>query len=265
MTARALVAVVALVAASCTVDVAAHTLTVVDAQEENFWEDGDEPYVAVIEWRVIPGTAGSASARFLGNLSELHSGADDGDVMAIPAGQGAVHFEDVQHSTFEALLQQGIVPELVGTVIVAMESDFTPWGTINDLMEDVESALESELVDQIVPLTVAQLTNPEDVAEALSAAAANVEAAVTPGVWDSILLFLGSLGNPDDPIGVGFTVWIAAYGPLGQFIDSALLSALPSNATGGVWHSSTAPIHSSLTFSGDGATYRVDLTATAGV
>ena len=109
----------------------------------------------------------SASAEFVGNLDELGSGADDGAVLSIPAAMGAVTFENVQSSYLEALLTWGVVPELVGTVMVVMESDFTPWGTINNLMEDVESALQTELVNQVEPLTIAQLTNPEAIADAL--------------------------------------------------------------------------------------------------
>ncbi|MEQ8841372.1 MAG: hypothetical protein RIB98_10345 [Acidimicrobiales bacterium] len=259
-----LVLLLALLAAACTVDVGATTLTVVQAQEDGFFENGDEPYVAVIKWRVIPGTAGSASAEFIGNLAELGSGADDGAVLSIPSSMGAVQFPNVQNSTFDDLIAFGKVPELVGTVMIVMESDLTPWGTINNLMNDVESALQAELVNQVEPLTIAQLTDPQAVAAALTTAAANVEAAVTPGIWDSILLFLGSLGNPDDPIDVGFTVWVAAYGPLGQLIDQNLLSALPPGSTGGVWFNSVEPISTTVRFSGDGAIYDVDLVATTG-
>lgn len=258
-----LLVALALVAAACTIDVGATSLTVVQAQEDGFLQNGDEPYVATIQWRVVPGTPGSASTRFIGNLQELASGADDGAVLSIPSAMGSVHFEDVQNSTFEALIGQGLVPELVGTVLVVMESDLTSWGTINSLMNDVAAALLTELRDQIEPLTITQLTDPEAVASALSQAAANVEAAVTPGVWDSILLWLGSLGNPDDPIGVGFTVWVAAYGALGQFIEAGMLSALPANATGGAWSVDLAPITDTLRFSGDGAVYDVSVTATA--
>lgn len=257
-----LVLLLALVAAACTVQVGATELTVVQAQEDGFLQNGDEPYVAVIKWRVIPGTAGSASAEFIGNLQELGSGMDDGDSASIPAAMGTVDFPDIQFSTFEDLLLQGLVPELVGTVMVVMESDLTPWGTINNLMNDVEDALETELVNQVEPLTIAQLTDPQQVADALTTAAANVEAAVTPGVWDSILLFLGSLGNPDDPIAVGFTVWVASYGALGDLIESSLVGVLPPNATGGVWWQDLGAKSETMTFSGDGAIYEVDITAT---
>ena len=257
-----LLLLLAMLAAACTVDVGATTLTVVQAQEDGFFENGEGCDVAVIKWRVIPGTAGSASAEFIGNLQELGSGADDGAVLSIPSSMGAVTFAGVQSSTLNQLLTQGIVPELVGTVMVVMESDLTPWGTINNLMNDVEAALQSELVSQVEPLTIAQLTDPAAVADALSTAAANVEAAVTPRIWDSIRLFLGPLGTPAAPIDVGFTVWIAAYGSLGQLIEGSLLSALPAGATGGVWWNTTDPISTTMRFSGDGAIYDVAITAT---
>lgn len=256
----AIVAALAVLATACQLDVAATQLHVVQSQEDGLFGNGDEPYVAVIQWRVIPGTAGSTEVSFLGNLAELGSGMDDGDSASIPASMGAVSFADVQSSSAQQLAQ-GVLPELVGTVMVVMESDLTSWGTINNLMDDVADALDTELRNQIEPLTIVDLTDPAVVADALSAAAANVEAAVTPGIWDQILIWLGSLGNPDDPIGVGFTVWIAAGGSLGAFIESSLPAALPANATGGVWHDDIEPKTATIRFAGDGAIYDVDIVA----
>ncbi|MGI9602929.1 MAG: hypothetical protein ACR2QE_13670 [Acidimicrobiales bacterium] len=257
----AVLGVLALVASACQIDVAATTLHVVQSQEDGLLQNGDEPYVAVIQWRVIPGEAGSTEVSFLGNLAELGSGMDDGDSAPIPASMGAASFSDVQVSSL-GQVAQGILPELVGTVMIVMESDLTSWGTVNNLMGDVESALQTELQNEIEPLTIVDLTNPAIVAEALSVAAANVEEAVTPGILDSILLWLGSLGNPDDLIGVGFTVWIAAGGTLGQFIDASLPAALPANAAGGVWHDNLDPKTATLRFAGDSAIYDVDIVAT---
>ncbi|MDH4169000.1 MAG: hypothetical protein OEW42_05355 [Acidimicrobiia bacterium] len=257
----AIVAALAMVATACQIDVAATTLHVVAAQEDGFLQNGDEPYVAVIQWRVIPGEAGSTQVSFLGNLAELGSGMDDGDDASIPAAMGAASFANVQVSSISQVAQ-GQLPELVGTVMVVMESDLTSWGTINGLMGDVEDALANELENQIEPLTILDLTNPQVVASALSTAAANVEAAVTPGIFDQILIWLGSLGNPDDLIGVGFTVWIAAGGTLGQFIESTLPAALPANAAGGVWYDGLDPKTATVRFSGDGAIYDVDIVAT---
>ena len=53
--------VAGLLAVSCSLTNAGargQTLTAIDAQEESFFSDGDEPYVAVIQFRVIPGIAG---------------------------------------------------------------------------------------------------------------------------------------------------------------------------------------------------------------
>lgn len=261
LTITAVLATLVLVATACQIDAAATTLHVVQAQEDGFLQNGDEPYVATVQWRVIPGEVGSTEVSFLGNLQELGSGMDDGDSATIPASMGAASFPDVQVSSLQQVAN-GQLPELVGTVMVVIESDLTPWGSINSLMNDVEAALAIELQTQIEPLTILDLTNPAIVAAALSTAAANVEAAVTPGIWDSILLWLGSLGNPDDVIGIGFTVWIGAGGALGAFIEASLPAALPANAAGGVWHNNTDPKTATLRFSGDGAIYDVDIVAT---
>ncbi len=257
-----LVALLGLIAAACQVGVSAHTITVVDAQEEAWYSNGDEPYIAVIKWRVIPGTAGSAATEFIGNLQEIDDHMYDGDTAPIPPAMGAVSFDNVQPSSLSALLNDGTVPELVGTVVIGMESDLTSWGTINNMMEDVESALLTELQDEIEPLPIASLLDPQVIGQALSDAAADVEAAVTPSVLDAILIWLGSLGDPDDLIGIGFTVWTPAVGALGQLVEANLDAALPAGAVGGVWWNTQDPKNETLRLSGDGATYDISITAT---
>ena len=73
-----IILLVAVLAAACTVNVGATSLTVVQAQEDGFFENGDEPYVAVIKWRVIPGTAGSALRRLWMVLASSRASSDAG-------------------------------------------------------------------------------------------------------------------------------------------------------------------------------------------
>ncbi len=257
-----LVATLALVATACQIDVQATTFHVVDAQEEAWYSNGDEPYIAVIKWRVTPGTPGSTQVSLLTELDdELASNMYDGSSVGIPAANGLVEFDNVTPVALQQVLT-GSVPELLGTVVIAIESDNTPWGTINNLMHDVEASLATELANIVEPLTIADLTNPQVIADGLGQAAANVQAAITPDFWDSVLLFLGSLGDPDDVIGIGFTVWVATAGPLADVINASLPAALPGNAIGGAWSNNLNPVNGSLTFSGDGATYVVDVVAT---
>ena len=99
-TLRAFVAVAAvgLVASACEVDTAAVRLNVIDADEEAFFSNGDEPYIAVIKWRVTPGTPGSTQVSLLTEVSdELATRMDDGDSVAIPASAGAASPERSLH------------------------------------------------------------------------------------------------------------------------------------------------------------------------
>jgi hypothetical protein len=258
----AVAAAMALVAAACNVNVDAHTLTVVQSQEDGFLQNGDEPYLATIQFRSTPGVAGSTNVNFLGNLSEVGSGMDDGDSASIPDAMANVTFNDVTPVSLQMLLANGTLPEVLGTVMIAMESDFTSWGTINNLMEDVADALETELALAIEPLTIADITDPSAVADALAGAAANVEAAATPSTLQAIGIWLGSLGNPDDLIDIGFTVWIPTAGALGSIVESSLISALPADATGHAWSTSADPVNKTIRFQGDSAIYDVDITTT---
>src|SRR4051812_38915025 len=158
----AVAALLALVASACTLSnagVQGQTLTALDAQEESFFSDGDEPYVAVIQFRVTPGIAGSTQVRYLGNLSEIATNIDDGDSASIPAAMGATSFPNVLTANIGDILA-GRSPEIVGAVTVAMESDASPWSAINGIMNDVTNELDAQLRAQIEPLSFSQILDP---------------------------------------------------------------------------------------------------------
>lgn len=259
----AMAAVMGVLASACEVGTAATQLNVIDADEEAWYSNGDEPYIAVIQWRVTPGTAGSTQVSLLTELNdELATRMDDGESVAIPAANGAVTFSNVTPVAFQQLLT-GSLPELMGTVVIAMESDNSSWNAVNNIFHDVESALAAELAAQIEPLTLADLTNQTAVANALSTAAANVQAAVTPSFWQSVALFFAAFGDPDDVVGIGFTVYVASAGPLSDVINASLLSNLPAGAIGGAWSHNLNPIVGTLDFNNGPAHYTVDVVATA--
>ncbi len=249
------VAAIAMIATACQYTVTNDQLTVVQAQEDGFLQNGDEPYPAVVAWRSTPGVAGSTSVQYLGNLQEFASGLDDGDTVTVPLSMGEAFFDDIDFIGFPEVLN-GQLPELVGTLIVMFEHDLTSFSSIDNIMEDVRDALEVELANVIEPLTLADLTDISAVSDDLAAAAAAVEAAATPGILDSILLFLGSLGNPDDLIGTAFTIYAAAAGNLALFLESALSSALPPGNVGGTLNAGNGDGRTdTIRFSGDGAIY----------
>jgi hypothetical protein len=257
------VAALGILASACEVSTAATRLNVIDADEEAFFSNGDEPYIAVIKWRVTPGTPGSTQVSLLTEVrDELATRMDDGDSVAIPASAGAVTFDNVTPVAFQQLLT-GKIPELMGTVVIAMESDNSSWGAVNSIFRDVEAALRVELAAQIEPLTITDLTNQTAVANALSTAAANVEAAVKPSFFEAVALFFAAFGDPDDVVGIGFTVYVASAGPLSNVINSSLLANLPAGSTGGTWSDNLNPITGTLNFDNGPANYSIDIVANA--
>lgn len=208
------------------------TLTTTTIQEDGFLGDGDEPYIATISFRSTPGVPGSTSANYLGGIFELSSGAEDGDVLNVPPPMGRATFSNVMLRDMNDVLA-GNMPEVVGTVTVVMESDATPFGTINNMMDDLEAALVVEVGGVIEPMTLASLANADQVADDLEIAANNVADAITPSFWDGVGIWLTSFTDPDDIIGVEINLFVAAKDDLAIAIDQQLGSALPAGVTGG--------------------------------
>jgi hypothetical protein len=238
--------------AGCDWKIDAQTFRVADAQEEGIFSDGDEPYLAVIQFRVKPGIAGSTSVQYLGNLQELHSGADDGDVMGIPDGMGRAHFPDVTKVGL-ADIAAGGSPEIVGVIAVAMESDFSTWGAVNGLMGDVASELDTQLRTVIETLTFNDIITPGTAAARLEQVAADVEASATPSFWRGLGLWFAAFGDPDDVIGFKVLLFAAVDDQLRPIVDDAFSSGLPDTITARALVE--GPIQ--LNYAGDGATYQV--------
>ena len=223
---------VGLVLTACNVTIDGNTLTALDAQEESWYSDGDEPYVAVIQFRVTPGVAGSTQTRYLGNLQEIAQGIYDGESAGIPDAMAATKFPNVTMMTMENVIATGRAPEIVGAVSVAMESDASPWSAINGIMNDVRNELDRQLRLQVETLTLAQLLNPDTVSERLAEAAHRVEAASQPSFWRSVGIWFQSWGDPDDVIGFKVLLFVAAQGPLADAIDARFSSGLPPSVVG---------------------------------
>ncbi len=246
------IGVVGVLLAACNnVTVQASTLTAVDAQEESWYSNGDEPYVAVIRFRVKPGVVGSTQVQFLGNLQEIAQDIDDGDVASIPAAMGATTFTNVTPLGIQAVLN-GSSPEIVGAVTVAMESDASPWSAINGIMNDVRAELDAQLRAQIETMSLADLLSSQTAAARLKEAAERVEAAATPSFWEGVGIWFSSFGDPDDVIGFKVLFFVAVNGELADAVD-AQLGSLPPEVVGRALRSGPLDV----TYAGDGATYRV--------
>src|SRR6185503_6051598 len=118
-----------LLAAGCSLTNAGlqgQTLTAIDAQEESFFSNGDEPYVAVIQFRVTPGIAGSTQVRFLGNLAEIATHIDDGDSATIPAAMAATSFPNVLTAGLSDILDPATAADRLAEATRRVEAAATP-------------------------------------------------------------------------------------------------------------------------------------------
>ena len=98
----AVLLVAGLLAVSCSLTNAGctgQTLTALDAQEESFFSNGDEPYVAVIQFRVTPGIPRLDPGALPRQPPEIATHIDDGDSATIPAAMAATSFPNVQAAT----------------------------------------------------------------------------------------------------------------------------------------------------------------------
>ncbi len=243
----------ALVLMACNVTIDGNTLTAVDAQEEAWYSDGDEPYVAVIQFRVTPGVAGSTQTRYLGNLQEIAQDVYDGDSATIPDAMAATSFPNVTMMTLEDVIATGRAPEIVGAVSVAMESDASPWSAINGIMTDVRNELDRQLRLQVETMSLVDLLDPNTASERLAEAARRVEAASQPSFWRSVGIWFRSFGDPDDVIAFKVLVFVAAHGPLADAVDARFGSGMPPSVVGGALRAGPRDV----SYAGDGATYRV--------
>ena len=231
----------------------ANSLRVNDAQEEGFFSDGDEAYIAQIGFRSTPGRAGSTSAFYQGGLSEIDD-LDDGETHTIPDAQGRVRFANVTTRSLTDVLQ-GRNPEVIGTLSVVFESDATPFSTINSIMSQVTASVRTEIAKVIEPLSLADLRDGSAISARLATAQRNIQASATPTTLQAIGIFLGSFGDPDDIVAFKANVFVAVDSSLAGLIDTQIGMNIPSaTGIGGALRDRTY----ALGFAGDGANYTVN-------
>ena len=168
-------------------------LRVVDAQEEEWWEDGDEPYFIMIRLRSQYEVADSTSVFWGGYLDESWAGGShDGDENDIPQEMGVVPFTDVGIITRDDYLCRDIMPEGGGVLIVAMEHDRTPWSTVRRIMGDLQQAIDTELTNLVANAELDLYDAETDVRAALD----RIIAEVSPDFWESAEIVFGIFWQP---------------------------------------------------------------------
>lgn len=118
-------------------------LKVIDAQEDRSLmgvplSDGDEPYIIMFGFQSTLGTAGSTVVRK--NTFENDEWAGHlkaGQQRQIPIAMGLMQFENVSNM------------DVVGVVVIALESDRTPWAIIRNRIEEVEANLTTAVARSV--------------------------------------------------------------------------------------------------------------------
>jgi hypothetical protein len=225
----------------------ANTVRALDQQENH-----DEVYVASIAFRTTPGVPGSTTATYHGNLSEIN-GVDVGETHNIPNAMGRVTFPNVTRRSLSDVFA-GHNPEVIGTISFFWERDLTAFGTIDNLMEDVADAAETEIAQVVEPLTLADLADGDAIADRLGEAADRIEESATPPLLRRIGIFLGALFNPDDLIDHKVNVFVAVDNTLAAQVDAEIGMNIPSSTGVG---GALRPRTYNQVFSDPDASYRV--------
>ncbi|KJL42547.1 hypothetical protein [Microbacterium trichothecenolyticum] len=210
-------------------------LFVDNADEDDFWSDGDEPYIVMVGFRSKFLTPGSTSVFWSGVLNDdWANGIDSGESKAVPANQGAVRFDDVTRPTAEQV-KSGQFPELLGALVLVFESDATPFSAVRGLINDLVNAVRTQL-KSLVEGGKLSLTDPKP---DIDAAVAKIRAAIEPDTLGKIGLFLRSWGDPDDLIGMTPLIFAA--------VDTSMGLPIPV----------VAPAPVNLTYTPSGVKYRL--------
>lgn len=213
----------------------ANTIWLRNTQEPRTWPywpwDGDEPEIATVAYRSTPGVVGSTRAWMVGDTRELHSGASRGTVVNIPDSVGRAQFDNVSLRT-PAQMLAGQMPELIGTITIAFESD----GTSNDLLTSlirtyVVPAVRTQIAGLLEPLQLGSFPSDSVLRDRFNRAVSAVKSAADLAFWQKLAIWLASGTDPDDRVGYGISIFAAVDPSLASFADD-LLGGLVTAPTG---------------------------------
>jgi hypothetical protein len=236
---------------------------------------GDRPYFATILFQTQGSTDGSTVVSVVdqpphdwvaqAGIDHMHAG----DSLPIPRWMGAMEWNDLQWHTIPDLIQNSIAhpPIMVmGALVIAMDNRNTPPGAIHDLLTQLATALQQQLVTDVESgnlFTGITWLNQVQAAQQLNTRAiALANAAIAKVQPDLIGLLISSLGDPDIPIGVNLLLMPAVPG-LGTLSASGTVS-IPSfcNLSVNLLERSPVNFSTQLFFRGCNASYRVNARVT---
>jgi hypothetical protein len=221
-------------------------LRVRDAREDAWSSDGDEPYFIMINFRSRFDTPGSTQV-FTNRYQNDHwaEGIDSGGRKNIPKSMGLASFENVDILSINDILYGGMNPEIMGSIVIAMESNATDWSDIRPYTRRIESSVTRELVDLIENNTIYEI-DAGDVSDAINQVIADMQ----PSLEESLRIFMSSFFDPDRLIGMHTFLFVAS-----EPIETSLPS-FPNTTIGFLQR--LEPLLPALDFRGEGAHYKVD-------
>jgi hypothetical protein len=227
---------------SQTWQLALRKLTMLQHQEKGSWlvRSGDEPYFIMIGFRATFGVAGSAQV-FTNSYRDDTWGENitRPQERMIPDGMGVLSFPGITPVPARHLPDA----EVFGAVVIAMESDNTPWGTIDALVGRAKNALLTEL-RTLIERRALRITHARP---DLQDAVRRVQAATRQSIWGMVKTFVFSGFDPDDRIGFGSAVIVAC--------DSSVVVGPSTHPNATVSNLQPRPV--SFRFVGDAADYEV--------
>jgi hypothetical protein len=180
----------------------ADTLHISNAQEDSWYEDGDEPLVSIVAFRTRPGVRGTTQVWKLSGFSRVCSGADQGRTCGIPDNVGRASFGPVASG------------EVVGTIQVTIEEDWTPTSSLNSGLDRAVNMIRPELTALSESITPADLLNPTALRGRLQGLVSRVTESTNSDLswWEE--LFQDVFGS--DSVDIWVTLLPEAGGPQGR-------------------------------------------------
>lgn len=172
-----------------------------------FGKSGDEPYLIVIGFRSTFNTPGSTRVWRTSINGEFGKNMKSGAEVNIPENVGKVDFKGITFRSDKDIAARRF-PEVVGVIVVAMESDGTPWTTMRSLADRLVKQVEGE-VRTLIERGKLRITSKKEMDEDIAGAVARVRSKVKPKGLSALGSWLRSWTDPDDLIGLETMVFAA--------------------------------------------------------
>lgn len=183
-------------------------LEVLNAEEDDFFSDGDEPYFVYLAFKSRTATKGSTQT-FLNVFAndQWAKKSKQGSVKTLPASMGRVAIPvsmlDIVDVIEANKNKTPLTAEIVGVIGIGLESDNTPFGVVKQMINNLRSQVHSSIAGIVENLPAdATKIRFENISPDIKKAVENIKAKLTPSFAQKALLFLQSGGDPDDLAGI---------------------------------------------------------------